>query len=82
MTQLQEAFLSELKSESRLTINDYVALYNKYSKLAIEHEENSGADKNQAKVMGSYYIVSILTDFVTDESLRTRIIQLSDHAAL
>jgi hypothetical protein len=78
MTHLQEAFLSELKSKPKLTVAEYAALYVKHSKLAIEHEENSGASKQQAKAMGNYYTVSVLSDFVANENLLSRIIALQE----
>ena len=78
MTHLQEEFLSELKSKPKLTVAEYSALYNKHSKLAIEQEENNGANKHQAKAMGNYYTVSVLSDFVGNENLLARIIALQE----
>lgn len=78
MTHLQEEFLSELKSKPQLTVAEYSALYNKHSKLAIEQEENNGASKHQAKAMGNYYTVSVLSDFVGNENLLARIIALHE----
>lgn len=74
MTQLQEAFLSELKSKPKLKVAEYAALYVKHSQLAIKHEENKGASKEQAKAMGNYYTVSVLSDFVDNENMLGRII--------
>ena len=80
MTHLQEEFLSELKSKSKFTVAEYAALYNKHSKLAIEQEENNGANKHQAKAMGNYYTVSVLSDFVDNENVLARIIKLSENS--
>ncbi|MCO4844393.1 MAG: hypothetical protein KC427_00075 [Sulfurovum sp.] len=78
MTHLQEAFLSELKSKEKFTVAEYSALYKKHNKLAIEQEENNGASKHQAKTMGNYYTVSVLSDFVGNENLLARIIALHE----
>ena len=78
MTHLQEEFLSELKSKAKLTVAEYAALYNKHSKLAIEHEKNNDASEPKAKAMGSYYTVSVLSDFVGNENLLARIIALQE----
>jgi len=82
MTQLQEAFLSELKIKPSLRASEYAVLFNKYSKLAMEEEVNNGASEQQAKTMGNYYAVTVLSDFVDNENLLARIIHLSDHAPL
>jgi len=76
MTHLQEEFLSELKSKEKLTVAEYAALYNKHSKLAIEHEINNGASEPKAKAMGDYYTVSVLSDFVGNDDLIDRIMAL------
>ena len=76
MTHLQEEFLSELKSKEKLTVAEYAALYNKHSKLAIEHEKNNGASEPKAKAMGDYYTVSVLSDFVGNDDLIDRIMAL------
>ena len=78
MTHLQEAFLSELKSKPKLTVAEYSALYNKHSKLAIAEEENNGANKHQAKAMGEYYTVTVLSDFVSNENILSRIIAFKE----
>jgi len=78
MTHLQEEFLRELKSKEKLTVAEYAVLYNKYSKLAIEQEENNGANKHQAKAMGNYYTVSVLSNFVDNENILARIIALQE----
>lgn len=74
MTQLQETFLSELKSDPKFTVADYAALYDKHSKLAIEDEVNNGADEHQAKAMGNYYTVAVLSNFINSENKLARII--------
>jgi len=78
MTHLQEEFLNELKSKAKFTVAEYAALYKKHSKLAIEHEENNGASTHQAKAMGNYYTVTVLSDFVANENLLARIIALHE----
>lgn len=78
MTHLQEAFLSELKSKEKLTVAEYSALYKKHCKLAIEHEENNGADMHQAKAMGNYYTVTVLSDFINSENKLARIIAFQE----
>lgn len=78
MTHLQEAFLSELKSNRRLTVPEYSALYNKHSKLAIQQEENKGVSEKQAKAMGNYYTVSVLSDFINNENILSRILAFND----
>ena len=82
MTHLQEEFLSELKSKPKLTVAEYAALYNKHIRLAIEHEENNGANPHQAKAMGNYYTVTVLSDFVSNENTLSRIIKLSETSPL
>ena len=78
MTGPQEEFLSELKSKVKPTVAEYSALYIKHCKLAIEHEESNGANPHQAKAMGNYYTVSVLSDFVNSENKLARIIQLCE----
>ena len=78
MAQLQEDFLSELKSQKKLALTKYAALYDKYSKLAIEQEEKNGASKPQAKAMGEYYTVTTLSNFIANEHTLTRIITLRE----
>ena len=82
MTQLQEAFLNELKSSSSLTAKGYADLFNKYSNLVIEEEVKNGASEQQSQAMGNYYVVSVLSDFLKNENLLARVIHLSDHAPL
>ena len=78
MTPLQEAFLSELKSNPKFTVAEYAALYKKHSKLAIEHEEQNGASEHQAKAMGNYYTVTVLSDYINSENKLARIIALHE----
>lgn len=78
MTDIQEAFLIELKSNENFTIAQYAELYKKYSKLAIENEENNGAGIHQAKTMGKYYTTHILSDFIASENKLSRIIALEE----
>ena len=78
MTELQEAFLSELKSKPKLTVFEYAALYTKHSKIAIEHEKNNGASEHQAKAMGNYYTVTVLSDFINSENKLARIIAMQE----
>ena len=78
MTQLQESMLSELKSKEKFTTPEYVKLYNKYINLAIAQEEKKGGHKNQVKTMAEYYIISVLSDFLANENLLSRIIVLKD----
>lgn len=78
MTQLQEEFLSELKSKEKMTVPEYAALYGKHSRLAIQEEKNNGASEHQAKAMGNYYTVAILSNFVASENKLARIIALHE----
>jgi len=78
MTDIQEAFLLELKSNAKFTVADYAALYKKHSKLAIKHEESKGADMHQAKTMGNYYTVHVLSHFIDNENILARIIALEE----
>ena len=80
MTELQETFLSELKSNPKLTTAEYAALYNKHSKLAIAQEERNGASMHQAKAMGNYYTVSVLSDFIKSDNKLNRILHLSENS--
>ena len=82
MTHLQEAFLNELKSKAKLTVAEYASLYNKHRQLAITHEANAGANEYQAKSMGNYYTVSVLSDFVGNENLLARIMKLAESSPL
>lgn len=79
MTDLQIGFLSELKSKPKMTVAEYAVLYNKHRKLAIEHEENKGAGMHQAKAMGNYYTVTVLSDFISNENKLSRIIHFSEN---
>lgn len=78
MTELQEAFLNELKSNPKFTVAEYADLYNKHSTLAIEDEVNSGADEHRAKAMGNYYTVAVLSNFINNENKLARIIALAE----
>lgn len=74
MTDLQKDFLSELQSKARFTVAEYAEMYNKHSKLAIKEEEKNGANEYQAKAMGNYYTVTVLSDFINSENKLARII--------
>ena len=74
MTGLQEAFLRELKSNTKFTVAEYAALYKKHIKLAIKQEQMNGASEHQAKAMGNYYTVAILSNFIDNENKLARII--------
>ena len=74
MTELQEAFLDELKSKKKCTVPEYIELFNKYCDLAFEHEKNSGANSHKAKVMSEYYIVNALSKFVDNEAIIDRVV--------
>jgi len=78
MTQRQEEFLSELKSNPKFTVAEYAALYNKHRKLAIEEEENNGVNTRQAMTMGNYYTIAVLSNFIDNENILSRIIKLSE----
>jgi len=78
MTQLQEEFLNELKSKEKLTVSEYAQLYNKHRAIAIEDEKNSGASEYQAKAMGNYYTVAILSNFINNENILARVIALAE----
>ena len=74
MTGLQEAFLRELKSNAKFTVAEYAVIFNKHIKLAIEEEQMNGASEHQAKAMGNYYTVAILSNFIDNENKLARII--------
>ncbi|WP_297442457.1 hypothetical protein [Sulfurimonas sp.] len=76
MTQLQEAFLYELKSQAKFTVAEYATLYIKYHSLAVEEEKSKGAGERQAKNMAEYYTLSVLSDFIGNENTMARIIAL------
>ena len=75
MTELQEAFLDELKSKEKLTVPEYIELFNKYCDLAYEHEKNSSGNSHKAKVMSEYYMVSVLSKFVKKESIIDQVVR-------
>ncbi|HQS65623.1 MAG TPA: hypothetical protein PLM93_00365 [Sulfuricurvum sp.] len=78
MTQLQEEFLNELKSNPKLTIAQYAELYKKHSQLAIKYQQDNGASESQSKAMGNYYTVTVLSDFIDSENILARIIALHE----
>ncbi|MBT5934811.1 hypothetical protein [Sulfurimonas sp.] len=78
MTQLQEEFLEELKSKEKLTIIEYATLFGKHIQIAIDYELKNGASEHQAKAMGNYYTVTVLSDFVASENKLSRIIALHE----
>lgn len=80
MTNLQEEFLNELKSKPKQTVAEYAALYNKHRKIAIADEEKNGAGEHQAKAMGNYYTVAVLSNFIANENKLTRIIHHSENS--
>lgn len=82
MTHLQEEFLIELKSNPKFTAAEYSALYNKHRKLALEDEEKNGANPHQAKAMGDYYTVAVLSNFISNENKLNRILHLADNSSL
>lgn len=81
MTTIQEEFLNELKSKPKHSIAEYAALYKKHSKIAIEEEAKNGAGEHQAKAMGNYYTVAILSNFVNNENILARIIAHHEKSA-
>lgn len=78
MTQLQEKFLSELKSKAKLTVREYADLYNKHRAIAIEDEAKNGASEYKAKAMGNYYTVAVLSNFIDNENILARVIALAE----
>lgn len=78
MTDLAQAFLNDLKSKEKLSVAEYAKFYTKHSKLAIEHEEQNGASKHQAKAMGNYYTVTVLSNFVKSDHLLNRILAFKE----
>ena len=74
MTDLQEKFLRELKSKEKLTVAEYAVIFDKHINLAIEEEQMNGASEHQAKTMGNYYTVAILSNFIDNENTLARII--------
>lgn len=77
MKHLQEEFLSELQSNKKVTVAEYAALYNKHRKLAIEEELKKEVHEKQATAMGDYYTVTVLSDFIDNESLLASILDYS-----
>jgi hypothetical protein len=67
MTALQEDILSELKSQEKFRSVEYAELYIKHRNLGIEAEQAKGGNKYQAKTMGNYYTISVLSDFLKNE---------------
>ncbi|MDF1874380.1 hypothetical protein JHD48_01375 [Sulfurimonas sp. SAG-AH-194-I05] len=78
MTHLQTSFLEDLKSQEKLTVAAYAALLKTHIQRAIAFEENNGASKSQAKAMGNYYTVRVLSDFIANENKLARIIALQE----
>lgn len=78
MINLQEDFRTELKSKDKLTVAEYVVLYKKHTGLAVQAELNNGASEHQAKAMGNYYTVAVLSNFVASENLLARILALHE----
>ena len=74
MTHLQEQFLHELKSKEKFTIVEYADIFKKHIQLAIEEELMNGASEHQAKAMGNYYTIAILSNFIDNENKLARII--------
>jgi len=74
MTELQEAYLDELKSKEKITITEHIELFNKYCDLVFEQEKYSGSDSHKAKVMSEYYIVNALSKFVDNEAIIDRVV--------
>ena len=79
MTQVKEAFLSELEGKPKQKVAEYSALYVKYTELAIKEEENKGSSEPQAKAMGSYYAITVLSDFLKNDHLISRIIEFTEN---
>jgi nicotinic acid mononucleotide adenylyltransferase len=78
MSQIQEDFLTELKSNKKFSVKEYAELYNKYRMIAIEDEENKSADKIRARAMGNYYTVTTLSNFINNENKLSRIIAFAE----
>lgn len=74
MTQLQENFLNELKSKEKFTVAEYAQIYAKHNVLAIEDERKNGAGEKQAETMGAYYTIAVLSNFIANENILSRII--------
>lgn len=78
MTHAQEEFLKELKRKPKMTVAEYAEIYKKHNKLAIEEELNNGAGTIQAETMGNYYCVAVLSNFIGNENILSRIIALKE----
>ncbi|MDF1876753.1 hypothetical protein JHD47_02865 [Sulfurimonas sp. SAG-AH-194-L11] len=78
MIDLQEEFRNELKSQDKLTVAQYAALYKTHSDIAIQYELDKGVSEHQAKAMGNYYTVAVLSNFVASENLLARILALHE----
>jgi len=78
MTELQETFLTELKSNPKFTAAQYAELYNKHRKIAIEEEAKTTDNEFQSKSMGNYYTVAILSNFINNENKFSRIIAIAE----
>lgn len=78
MTHTQEEFLKELKSKPKMTVAEYAEIYKRHNKLAIEEEVNNGAGPTQAEAMGNYYCIAVLSNFMGNENILSRIVALKE----
>jgi len=78
MTDLQETFLTELKSKDKFTVAEYAAIYKKHVAIAVEDEVKNGADEFRSKAMGEYYTVAVLSNFISNENKLSRIIAFKE----
>lgn len=76
MKHLQEAFFIELDTSSKLTIIEYAKLYKKHTQLAIEAQIKNGASEYQAKSMGNYYTIAVLSGFLANEAMLEKIMEV------
>lgn len=80
MTELQEAYLNELKSKEKISVVEHIELFNKYCDLAYEQEKNSSGNSHKAKVMSEYYMVNVLSKFVTKQTLIDQVVTQRESA--
>ncbi|MDQ7044837.1 MAG: hypothetical protein Q9M32_02865 [Sulfurimonas sp.] len=76
MTQLQEEFLTVLKSKKKFTAAEYATVYAQHRELSIKNEEKNGAGESQAVTMGEYYAVTVLTKFISNDNIMSRVLAL------
>ncbi|SFV71200.1 hypothetical protein MNB_SV-13-6 [hydrothermal vent metagenome] len=78
MKHLQEAFFAKLESQDKLTSEEYAVLYMTHRNIAIEAQREAGANEYQAKTMGEYYTVSVLSGFLNNETVLEEVMDFTE----